>query len=136
MGTQHLRDAIHLAEIAADLMRKGGDVTPAAWRLADAGLCLRRHLDETLPADPERRLCGYDEATGRGAILPDTRRGMWLCAWTTNHGDNDLRDFWTVHDSESEAVGNLARVLGLDNLHCAAVAPITTGTEPQWVAGA
>ncbi len=134
--TTDLAEAIRLAEVAADLMRAGRDVTPAAWRLADAGLCLRRHLDATRPADPSRSLCGYDEPTGRGAILPGTRRGMWLCAWTTNHGGNDLRDFWTVHESEAEAVGHYEKLRDLDNLHCAAVAPIRTGTDPHWFAGA
>lgn len=69
-----LAEALQLAEAAASIMRNGGDVTSAAWRLADAGLMLRRHLTIELPHDDLRSLCGYDEPTGRGAMLPMTAR--------------------------------------------------------------
>ena len=65
-----VNETIHLLEVALNILRNGGDITPAAWRLADAGLLLRLHLEHDLKHIEERRLCGLDEPTGRGAMLP------------------------------------------------------------------
>jgi hypothetical protein len=58
---------------------------------------------------------------------------MWICAYTINHGDNRLTDFWTVHETEAEAIAAYRATFGMDNLHCAAVAKISEATEPHWV---
>lgn len=57
---------------------------------------------------------------------------MWICAWTLNEGGNVLPDFWTVHETKADAVKEYDRVLKLDNLHCACIAPIARATEPHW----
>lgn len=58
--------------------------------------------------------------------------GPWFCATTTNHGDNDLRDTWSVHSDEAEARAAYDDALKLDNLHCACIGPIITATEWHW----
>lgn len=58
---------------------------------------------------------------------------MWLCAWTENHGNNDLRDSFTLHETEAEAALAYLKALANDRLHCAAVAQISTATEPHWM---
>jgi hypothetical protein len=60
---------------------------------------------------------------------------MWLVAWTLNRGGNDLPDFWVIRETEHEARTQYAHVLTLDNLHCAAMAPIAEATEPHWTEG-
>lgn len=67
----YAKEAAHLAKIAAQLIETG-DLHSAAWRLADAGLLLRRQLEENNAAtDPHHVwLCGFNEPTGRGAMLP------------------------------------------------------------------
>jgi len=53
---------------AADLIEEG-DLARACWRAADAAGILRGLLEtESPPVD--RPLCGLDEPTGRGFMLP------------------------------------------------------------------
>jgi hypothetical protein len=58
---------------------------------------------------------------------------MWILAWTLNEGNNVLPDFWTVHETELDARKEYQRILHIDNLHCACIAPIADATEPHWV---
>jgi hypothetical protein len=59
---------------------------------------------------------------------------MFLLAWTINHGQNRLEDFFTLHESEKHANANYRDLIrGQDKLHCAAVSKITEATEPQWI---
>lgn len=57
---------------------------------------------------------------------------MWIFAWTINHGQNALEDFFTIHSSEAAAVAAYGEALKKPDLHCAAVANITAATEPHW----
>ncbi len=71
MTNAYAREAAHLAKMAAQLI-ESGDIHSAAWRLADAGLLLRRAMEEA-KADSEPHhvwICGFNEPTGRGAMLP------------------------------------------------------------------
>ena len=63
-----LEDALRLASDAVVLMDQRGypNVRSAAWRLADAGACLR----EGLKLRKEYSVIGYDMPTGRGTLLP------------------------------------------------------------------
>jgi hypothetical protein len=49
-----------------------------------------------------------------------------------NYGDNDLRDSFTIHESEAEAQKTYDLLLAMGNTHCAAIAPIHKATEPYW----
>jgi len=60
---------------------------------------------------------------------------MWILAWTTNHGNNDLRDFWIICETEDEARQEGNRLLEDPLLHCWAIAPIAHASEPHWVEG-
>jgi hypothetical protein len=62
----------------------------------------------------------------------DQPQPMWLCVWVTNYGDNDLRDSFTIHESEAEAQKAYDLLMPMENLHCAAIAPIHKATEPHW----
>ena len=60
-------EIVSLLRVAADVLERGnGEDERAAWRVADAGLRLRRHL-ETLGLD---HIIGLNSATGLGAVLP------------------------------------------------------------------
>lgn len=77
------------------------------------------------------------EAGSPEATTPTQPRPMWLCAWTENHGNNDLRDTFSLHDDEEDARRKFTiLVFTNDRLHCAAIAPIAAATEPHWVTGA
>lgn len=66
-------------------------------------------------------------------IAADQPRPMWICAWVTNYGENDLRDIFTIHDSEAEAQLAYERIVATHaNLHSALIAPISKATEPHW----
>jgi hypothetical protein len=61
---------------------------------------------------------------------------MWLVAWTLRDEANDLmEDHWAVFEREEAARGQYAHVLELDDLYCAALAPIAEATEPHWTEG-
>jgi hypothetical protein len=61
----HLQIAVLLKE-ALSRMQEGSPQN-AAWRIADAGLLLRRSLEDS----GHENLIGLDRPTGRGAVLPD-----------------------------------------------------------------
>lgn len=70
----HQIEAARLAAMAAQLI-EAGDIHSACWRLADAGALLRLALEDA-KADTEPHhvwLCGFNEPTGRGALLPTVR---------------------------------------------------------------
>lgn len=59
----------NLLETAARILRsnpQGDHDGSAAWRIADAGLMLRREIEFSGWTD----VCGVDSPTGMGAILP------------------------------------------------------------------
>lgn len=118
---------------AADLKRLADDAAlSAAWRLADAGLVLRDHLEAK-----NLQAIGLTEPTGRGATLPGQKpKGMFLTAWTINKGNNDLTDQFTVSDDMATARAFYQEACCLPDLHCAAIAQIVEATEPQWLEGA
>jgi hypothetical protein len=61
---------------------------------------------------------------------------MWIMAYTINHGGNDLRDYFTVYETEQEARDAFAMLVANDDtVHCACVAPIADATEPHWSEG-
>lgn len=62
------REIASLLETAAMLIRHG-ETANAAWRVADAGLLLRQHLEEK----GHQSLIGLDQITGRGAVLPSLK---------------------------------------------------------------
>jgi hypothetical protein len=68
-----------------------------------------------------------------GDMAADQPQPMWLCVWITNYGKNDMRDSFTIHESEAEALAayDLLQIVN-QNLHCAAIAPIHKATEPHW----
>lgn len=57
---------------------------------------------------------------------------MWIMAWTENHGNNDMRDFWKVCETQDEARLSYNEQMLNEKLHCAAYGPITCGTEPHY----
>jgi hypothetical protein len=57
---------------------------------------------------------------------------MHLVAWSENHGNNDIRDYWIVVDTREEADAEAAKLQKLNKLHCWAVAPIVSGSDPDW----
>lgn len=118
---------------AADLARLADDAAlSAAWRLADAGLMLRRHLEAK-----KLQAIGLTEPTGRGATLPGQKsKGMFITAWTINKGGNDLPDAFTVSDDLAIARAFYRDACGKHGLHCAAIAQVIEATEPHWMDGA
>lgn len=130
---RHRRAQSALPGKAADLARLADDAAlSAAWRLADAGLMLRRHLEAK-----GLQATGLTEPTGRGATLPGQKpKGMFVTAWTINKGGNDLPDAFTVSDDLATARAFYQDAVALPDLHCAAIAQVIEATEPHWMDGA
>lgn len=60
-------------------------------------------------------------------------KACYLVAHTTNHGDNDLRDDFSIHETQIEAEQEYEHLITTKpDLHCACVAKIITATEPHW----
>jgi len=84
---------------------------------------------EPMTAEEIDRLCDQINPT----MPPAQPRPMWLFAYTENHGDNDLRDHYTICLDEAEARAKFDAMLATsDILHCAAIAPVSYSTEPHW----
>jgi len=67
---------------------------------------------------------------------------MYTVCWTINKGNNDLEDFFTLHESEGEAMAQYQVLCETvedlhgrqqNYLHCAAVSKVKYATEPHWV---
>ncbi len=58
---------------------------------------------------------------------------MYLVAWSENHGNNDIRDYWIVAETREQADAEAKKLEGLNKLHCWAVAQIADASEPHWV---
>ena len=58
---------------------------------------------------------------------------MWLLAITYNHGNNDMEDHWSVHQTEQEARDELDEIMATDApVFCWAVCQIKEGSEPHY----
>ena len=58
---------------------------------------------------------------------------MYVCAYVENHGENDMRDVFTVQECEAFAMSDYEHQLTTNpRLHAACVAKIITATEPHW----
>lgn len=61
---------------------------------------------------------------------------MYILAWSINHGDNDIEDFFILCHTQREAEIELETMQAcVDGLHCAAIAKVVEATEPQWMDG-
>ena len=60
---------------------------------------------------------------------------MWLCAWTINHGQNNLTDHWLIHSGRHAVVDWVSEIIDTDDLHCWAVSQIVSASEPHWTTG-
>jgi hypothetical protein len=61
---------------------------------------------------------------------------MYILAWSINHGDNDIEDFFILCHTQREAEMELETMQAcVDGLHCAAIAKVVEATEPQWMDG-
>ena len=61
---------------------------------------------------------------------------MKLLAWTLNHGENNMEDFYVVHETQAEADEHLRELrLTENNLFLYAIADITVASEPHWMEG-
>jgi len=63
---------------------------------------------------------------------------MYIMSYTINYGENDLRDFYTLHDTLGEARKAYDAELnkdreGMQTVHCGAVSKVVLATEPHWV---
>ena len=59
---------------------------------------------------------------------------MYLCAYTLNHGGNNLEDIFLIFETRAEAGRFVEQtLLPMDILHCWAVAQITAASEPHWL---
>ena len=60
---------------------------------------------------------------------------MKLLAWTLNRGNNDLEDFYSIHDTEAEAREYLDQQLKEDGeiMHMWAISDILSASEPHWM---
>lgn len=58
---------------------------------------------------------------------------MTILSWTINYGNNDLRDYFTLHDTEQHAKAYADTLIAnADNLHCWAISKVTQASEPHW----
>lgn len=78
------------------------------------------------------------EAESPKMVITEPKPGpMWICAWTENHGNNDLRDTFSLHEDEGKARSAYDKLINeCEILHCAAIAPVATATEPHWMGAA
>ena len=59
---------------------------------------------------------------------------MYITCWTVNNGNNNMEDFFTLHESEGEAMTQYQVLCEtVEDLHCAAVSKVTYATEPHWM---
>lgn len=58
---------------------------------------------------------------------------MWIVAYTLNEGPRGFGDFWVTCETRSEAKSLYDKVLEIESLKCAAMAPISRATEPHWM---
>jgi len=58
---------------------------------------------------------------------------MYILAWTLNHGQNDIEDFFTLHENLKLAQDEYDHLCKTEELlHCAAISKIVRATEPHW----
>jgi len=60
---------------------------------------------------------------------------MKLLAWTLNRGEDDLEDFYSIHNDMTEAREYLDQQLKEDGeiMHMWAISEIMDASEPHWV---
>ena len=60
---------------------------------------------------------------------------MKLLAWTLNRGENDLEDFYSIHNDMTEAREYLDQQFKEDGeiMHMWAISDILDASEPHWV---
>ena len=56
---------------------------------------------------------------------------MFQLSWTRNRGENNLEDFFTIHETQAEAEKHLEKVWA--DCHCWSICKILKASEPHWV---
>lgn len=57
----------------------------------------------------------------------------WFCAWSVNHGGNDIRDFYEIHPMEAAKARYHEVTKTISGLHCVCAGPIAMASEPHWL---
>jgi hypothetical protein len=58
---------------------------------------------------------------------------MYILAWTINHGQNDLEDFFSLYENLDLARKEYEHMRKTEDLlHCAAISKVVLATEPHW----
>lgn len=58
---------------------------------------------------------------------------MNILAWSINHGDNNIEDFFTLHSTAADAQEALQQVQEQENdLYCWAITDVLDASEPHW----
>lgn len=55
---------------------------------------------------------------------------MFLCAWTVNHGSNNITDHFALFDTEEQADNCVADIF--DTAHTWAITKVISASEPHW----
>ena len=55
---------------------------------------------------------------------------MFLCAWTVNHGNNNITDHFSLFDTMEEAENCAARIFNV--AHTWAITKVISASEPHW----
>lgn len=58
---------------------------------------------------------------------------MFVTAWTVDHGQNNLKDYFLVFDTIDEARSEAVRLSGEDDVYCWAVMNVLDSSEPHWI---
>ena len=58
---------------------------------------------------------------------------MNILAWSINHGDNNIEDFFTLHSTQADAQEALQQVQEQESdLYCWAITDVLDASEPHW----
>ena len=58
---------------------------------------------------------------------------MFQLSWSINHGNNNIEDFFTIHDDLLAAKKDCENINSEANLHCWSISKIIDGSEPHWI---
>ena len=58
---------------------------------------------------------------------------MFQLSWSINHGNNNIEDFFTIHDDLPSAKKDCEKLNSETVLHCWSISKIIAASEPHWV---